>query len=168
MKNNDTKLDWLKTKTRNAAILQFCISILIFICFVSLRPPIGDWQYYLTFFVGAACGIFIDKKIKTRGLGLPCPLVFVPLNRKKPLRMSETEAVKYLLPFWKRFPRICYLFANIPYLIILAVIVLLARQQDFTFKYAVWAFFFGFTSNVGLSDGAFFTYIVCTWKKVYN
>jgi hypothetical protein len=165
MENDDSKLEWLKIQTRNAAILVFSISILAFICCVSLRPPIRDWRYYLAFFVGAACGIVTDKRIMTKTIGLPNPLIYVPLNRRKPFKMSVSQSVTYLMPFWKQFPRVYYLIANIPFLIILAVLVSFTRQDVFAFKHAAWAFFFGFVSNVGLSDGAFFAYVLLTWKK---
>lgn len=168
MTNNDPKLEWLKTQTRNAAILQFAISAIAFFCFVILRPPIHDWRYYIVFFVGGVCGIVIDKRITTKGLGLPSPLVMVPIYHKEPLKVTKIESVTYLMPFWKHFPRVFYVIANIPYIFILGVIVLWARRQGFTFNYAAWAFFFGFVSNVGLSDGAFFTYVVFTWKKYAN
>ena len=167
MITNELKLEWLRIQTRNAAFLQFSISTLAFICFATLNHPIRDWRYYISFIAGTACGITVDSIIVRRTLGLKNPLVLLPLNRRK-LKITETEAVKYLIPFWEHFPRIFYLVANIPYLIILTVIIFRAQNGDFTFKYAAWAFFFGFVSNVGLSDGAFFTFVVCTWKKVYK
>src|SRR3989304_5238894 len=130
MTDDNLNLVWLKIQTRNAAILVFSISILIFICFVSFRSPIRDWRYFLAFFAGAACGIVIDKRIMAKTIGLPDPLIYVPLNRRKPFKVSVTESVTYLMPFWKQFPRIYYLIVNVPFLIILAILVSLARQDS--------------------------------------
>lgn len=149
-------LSWLKARVRSAAFQAIAMSVVAFMVLVYLFLNGRSWKSYAAFIVG----IFIGTLL---GISRPPNLLsFIPI--RTPLKITEEEAMKRMMIYWKRFPRFYCWMANVPYLVVLLIMAVLTRREIHEPGFFLKAIL-GFFPSVILCGGVFFTYVVLSWRE---
>ncbi len=150
------KLNWLRTQIRIAMFLLTGSSVVAFGIFVYRYSGQWGWKAYGVFVIGSMIGALI---------GTHHPANLFPSRGQESLRMTEEEGMAHLMFYWKRFPRwYCWL-ADLPYLIVLLILIALMHWKDSSSIFSLPALVGGLLSSAGLCSGVFFAYVLYTWEK---
>ncbi|MCR4407859.1 MAG: hypothetical protein NUW24_13235 [Anaerolineae bacterium] len=156
MATDKENLGWLKAQVRSAAFQTIAISVITFGVLLYLFLGNQSWKSYAAF----AAGIIIGTLFGTSRP--PNLFSFVPI--RTPLKITEEEAMKRMMTYWKRFPRFYCWMANVPYLVVLLTMAVLTHREIHEPGFFLKAIL-GFFPSVFLCGGVFFTYVVFSWRE---
>lgn len=167
------KAKWMRTQIQEAAFGMTLISVITFTIWVLMESRWGDWESKLALAAGISSGVLfsvlVRRPVNPAHFGIP----FVKPYHQKPTPIEE-ELMTQILQRWRQFPRLYFWLANVPYLMILIILMLLTRHKPpypgmelSTHPFEAMIGFFllipiGFVPGASLCWGMFFAYLLWT------